>query len=254
MPKRKRSSSVKKSAKKFRKYVPLFKPRRAVPKLASRVKRVEALLRKTMENKHMDYTATATNGEQIYAQSPVSKLAFIRVGPTSADEDGRVGDKITLMSQRFMMNLLKGENSFTTGTNPFVKNNDQQVRVLIVENIGYDSTTDLQLTDVLEHGDWTNDRHTVFTSPYKLGAQPTKRYRVLYDKVFHLHNQRPFVKIDFIKKYGTKTNPGKVLSFEGDTSVFPSNHRLNCFVISDYVTGSYPPLVTIDCRSRYKDC
>ena len=106
-----------------------------------------------------------------------------------------------------------------------------------MENVGYDSATDLQLTDVLEYGSWDTDNLTVMTSPYKLGADATKHYRVIYDK-----------------GYGTKTNPGKVCSYELDTADFPSNHRLNVFAISDYVTGVAPPTLTILCRNRYKDC
>lgn len=250
MPKRKRSYSTKsRSSKKVKKFV---KRRRIAPKLASRIKRVESLIRKTIESKHMDWTATPVNGEQIYAASPVSKLAFLRISSTGADENERVGDKVTLMSQRFMINLLKGDNDLNAAGTMVVKN-DQQIRVLIVENLCYDPATDLAVTDVLERGSWATNQQLLFTSPYKLGARPTKRYRVLYDKVFHLHDMRPFVKIDFLKRYGTKNNPGKVLSYESDTSVFPSNHRLNCFVLSDYVTGTHPPLVTIDVRNKYRD-
>lgn len=239
MPKRKRtSSSTKKSVKRFRKAA---KRSRRIPSMAARIKRVENLVNKTIENKHVDYQATTVNGDQIYAASPVGKLAFFRQDGTGPGEDERIGDKVTLMSQRFMMNLLKGGMG------------DKQVRVLIVENIGYDAATDLQLTDVLEYGSWATDSNTVFTSPYKIGADATKRYRVLYDKVFHLHDQRPFVKIDFTKRYGTKTNPGKVLNFELDTADFPNNHRINAFAISDYVTGTHPPTITMLCRNRYKD-
>ena len=201
------------------------------------------MVNKTIENKHVDFLATAPNGTQIYAASPVSKLAFLRMDGTGANEDERVGDKITLMSQRFMFSLLKGAGS----------TNDQRVRVLIVENIGYDAATDLQLTDVLEYGSWTTDQLQVFTSPYKLGADATKHYRVLFDKVYSLHAFRPFVTIDYTKRYGTKTNPGKVCTFELDTSDFPTNHRICAFAISDYPTGTAPPVITMDCRSRYKD-
>ena len=187
--------------------------------LASRVKRVENLVNKTIENKHVDYQATAVNGTQIYAGTPVEKLAFLRMDGTGANEDERVGDKITLMSQRFMMSLRKGTGS----------NNDQRVRLMIVENIGYDSATDLTVTDVLEYGAWDTDNITQFTSPYKLGADATKHYRVLYDKVFSLTDTKPYAKIDFTKRYGTKTNPGKVCSFELDTSDFPTNHRICAF-------------------------
>jgi len=250
MPKRKLPASYtpKPGAKRLR------KARLAAKKksLATRIKRVENLVNKTIENKHVDYQATTVNGDQIYAASPVSKLAFFRMSGTGAGESERVGDKVTLMSQRFMMNLLKGDNHLNSAGTMVVKN-DQQVRVLIVENVGYDSSTDLALTDVLEYGSFGTDNNTVFTSPYKIGADSTKRYRVLYDKVFHLHDNRPFVKIDFMKRYGTKTNPGKVLNYELDTADFPNNHRINCFAISDYVSGSYPPTITMLCRNRYKD-
>jgi len=237
MPKRKRDGTLRPYLKKKRKVT-----RRRKPSMAARIKRVENMINKTMENKHVDYQATTVNGDQIYAQSPMSKLAFFRMDGVGSGEDARVGDKVTLMSQRFMMNLKKGNNV------------DQRVRILIVENVGYDSATDLQLTDVLEYGSWDTDNLTVMTSPYKLGADATKHYRVIYDKVHSLHDNRPYVKIDVTKRYGTKTNPGKVCSYELDTADFPSNHRLNVFAISDYVTGVAPPTLTILCRNRYKDC
>ena len=252
MPKRKRASRSKPLSA-YTSKRPMKRKKRI--SVAGRVKRVENLVNKTIENKHVDYQATSTPGDQIYAASPISKLAFIRMSGVGAGESLRVGDKVTLMSQRFMMNLIKGDNSIHTDAsgNSYVLNNDQQVRILIVQNVGFDSSTDLQLTDVLEYGLWSTDSNTVFTSPYKIGADSTKRYRVLYDKVFHLHNERPFAKVDFAKKYGTKTNPGKVLSYENDTADFPNNHRINVFAISDYVTGSYPPQLSILARSKYKD-
>ena len=164
MPKRKRSYSTKsRSSKKVKKFV---KRRRVAPKLASRIKRVESLIRKTIENKHMDFTATAANGEQIYAASPVSKLAFLRISSTGADENERIGDKVTLMSQRFMMNIKKGDNSIHTDPqgNDYLKANNQQIRVLIVENLCYDPATDLSVNNVLESGNWATDQQLVFTS------------------------------------------------------------------------------------------
>lgn len=244
MPKRKASASSSAGPSKRIKYT--YKVYKSTgtntkpSKLSARIKRVENIINKTIENKHVDYQATTVNGDQIYAASPVEKLAFFRMSGTGAGESERVGDKVTLMSQRFLMNLKRG-------------GQDNQVRVLIVENVGYDNATDLQVTDVLEYGLWSTDNNTVFTSPYKIGADATKRYRVLYDKVFHLHSQRPYVKIDFTKKYGTKTNPGKVCSYELDTSDFPNNHRINCFALSDYPTGVTPPTITMLCRNRYKD-
>ena len=217
--------------------------RRKPSNLADRIKRMENLVGKTIENKVVDYQATAVNGEQIYAASPVTKLAFFRMEGTGPNDDDRIGDKVTLMSQRFMFGLTKGSGA----------QNDQRVRVLIVENIGYDPATDLELTDVLEYGSWATDNVTVFTSPYKLGADATKRYRVLFDQVYSLHETRYYVKIDFTHRYGSKTNPGKVLNYELSTADFPNNHRICAFAISDYATGTAPPTITMLSRSKYKD-
>lgn len=218
--------------------------RRTSRSMTTRIKRVESLIRKTIENKYSDHPATTLNGNQIYAASPVTELAFLRMTGTGADNNQRIGDKITLMSQRFMMNLKKGA----------TPNLDQRVRILIVENLGYDNATDLDVPDVLEYGDWATANQTILTSPYKLGADATKRYRVMFDKVYSLTNDRPYVKIDVTKRYGTKSNPGKVCSYELPVSDFPNNHRINVFAISDYATGSFPPTITILTRSRYKDC
>lgn len=216
--------------------------RRKPTDLVARVKRMENLVGKTIENKYVDYQATTVNGDQIYAGTPVSKLAFFRMTGTGPDDNERIGDKVTLMSQRWYMSLKKGSAV-----------NDQRVRLMIVENVGYDSATDLDVPDVLEYGDWATHNRTILTSPYKLGADATKRYRIIFDKMYSLTSDRPYVKVDVTKRYGSKTNPGKVCSYELPLSDFPNNHRINVFAISDYPTGTSPPTITILCRNRYKD-
>lgn len=240
MPKRLRSGKTKKQTGPAKRRP---RRRRTGPSMQARIKRVENMINKTIENKYVDYQATTVNGDQIYAASPVTELAFFRMNGTGPDDNERIGDKVTLLSQRWMMNLKKGA----------TPNLDQRVRLLIVQNIGYDSATDLDVPDVLEYGDWATHNQTILTSPYKIGADATKRYRVLFDKVYSLTNDRPYVKIDVTKKYGTRTNPGKVCSYELPLSDFPNNHRICVFALSDYVTGSFPPTLTILCRNRYKD-
>ena len=108
MPKRKRSSSAgrpKKSVKRFRKYT---KRARRIPSMVARVKRVESIIRKTLEKKHTDWFPTASTGDVITNTAPVDKAAFFRIADVGAGEERRIGNKVTLLSQRFTMNLVKG--------------------------------------------------------------------------------------------------------------------------------------------------
>lgn len=247
MPKRKRSYTPKPSAKKMRKVFRQHKKRSmARMGLASRVKRVESVIKKTLEKKHTDWFPTAPLGDDITNTSPVNKAAFFRIADVGAGEQKRIGNKVTLLSQRFQLNLLKGGPG------------DKIVRVLIVNNPNYESSATLNISDVLQYPTWSSggvdvDGFNVFTSPYKIDVDASKSYQVLYDKTFSLTDNRPYRKIDFMKKYGTKTSPGKVCNFELDTSDFPTNHRVSIFALTDHTSGTNAPRITMLCRNKYID-
>lgn len=242
MPKRKRSYTPKPSAKRMRKFTRKFKKRSmARMGVAARVSRVESIIKKTLEKKYSDYRPTAVDGDPITNAASLDKAAFFRIADVGAGESKRVGNKVTLLSQRFMMNLVKGGPG------------DKIVRILVVNNPNYESSATITKDDVLQFGNWAADEFGVFTSPYQMNVDASKKYKVLYDKTFSLTDIRPYVKIDFMKKYGTKTSPGKVCDFEFDTSDFPTNHRVSVFAITDHTSGTNAPRVHILCRNKYID-
>lgn len=206
-----------------------------------RIKRVENIIRKTIEKKHTDWLATTSDGDEITNTTPVNKAAFFRIIDTGAGEEKRVGNKVNLLSQRFQCNLIKGGAG------------DKIVRVLIVNNPNYESSATIDPSEVLEYSSWTTDGFQIFTSPYKIGVDASKRYQVLYDRVFVLTDEKPYYKIDFMKKYGTKKNPGKVCDFEVDTSDFPTNHRVSMFALTDHTSSVNAPRITMFARNKYID-
>lgn len=210
-------------------------------KMSQRIKRVENIIRKTIEKKHTDWLATAVDGDSVTNTAPVNKAAFFRIIDTGAGESKRVGNKVNLLSQRFQCNLVKGGAG------------DKIVRVLIVNNPNYESSATISPSEVLQYYDWATDGFQIFTSPYRIGVDASKRYQVLYDKVFSLTDDRPYVKIDFMKKYGTRKNPGKVCDFELDTSDFPTNHRVSMFALTDHTGTTNAPRITMFARNKYID-
>lgn len=244
MPKRKRGHTPSPAAKRLRKEFKKFRKAsraRARMGLAIRVKRVESVIKKTLEKKHTDWYPTAPTGDLITNTSPVDKAAFFRIADVGAGEEKRIGNKVTLLSQRFQMNLVKGGPG------------DKVVRILVVNNPNYESSATLNVADVLQYSSWGTDGFQIFTSPYKIDVDASKSYNVLYDKVFSLTDVRPYAKVDFMKKYGTKTSPGKVCNFELDTSDFPTNHRISIFAITDHTGSSNAPKITMMCRNKYID-
>lgn len=227
-----------------RKYVPKGKRtmrKKTTKAMNARISRVENIIRKTLEKKHTDWLATVAGGDAITNTSPVNKAAFFRIVDTGAGESKRVGNKVNLISQRFQCNLVKGGPG------------DKIVRVLIVNNPNYESAATIAPADVLEYSSWSTDEFQIFTSPYKIGVDASKKYQVLYDRVFSLTDDRPYVKIDFMKRYGTKKNPGKVCDFEVDTSDFPTNHRVSMFALTDHTGGTNAPRITMFARNKYID-
>lgn len=215
--------------------------KRQARKLQNRVKRVENIINKTIEKKHTDWLATTVDGDEITNTTPVNKAAFFRIQDTGAGESKRIGNKVNLLSQRFQCNLVKGGPG------------DKIVRVLIVNNPNYESSATLDPQDVLEYWQWSTDGFQIFTSPYKIGADASKKYKVLYDRTFSLTDDKPYYTIDFMKKYGTVKSPGKVVNFELDTSDFPNDHRVSMFALTDHTGSTNAPRITMFARNKYID-
>jgi len=207
------------------------------------------MLQKTVENKVIDYTSQDNNSGST-VPDPISTtgntyLAFLRNAQAGTDGDQRIGNKITLMSQ-----TLRGTIRAPSGT---LDEQQNHVRLLIVENIGWTGLSDLALDDVLQFGSFALHGSQVFMSPYKTNAAENKRYKVHYDRTFSM-NKTDKGYFDFKKRivYGTKANRGKVVTFAGPLESLPNNHRLVMFVISDSGVTNHPD-ITWNCRSIYKD-
>lgn len=218
------------------------RPRKRVSKtLKSRIKSLETMVGKTIENKVSNYRSHP-NTPQPVSTAGLAYLAFARGYNTGTAGNERIGNKITLMSQTF-----KGVIRAPVGT---LDEQQNQVRLLIVENVGFTGVTDLELTDVLEYGNFAVDGAMVFVSPYKTNVDTTKRYRVHMDRVITL-NKTDKGYVHFKKRiaYGKS---GKALTFAGPLETFPNNHRLNLFVISDSAATAHPDIL-FNVRNIYKD-
>lgn len=212
-------------------------------KLSKRLSALESMVNKTIENKVVDYDSGSTPTG--ISTTGLTYLAFARNLQTGDEGDQRIGNKITLMSQTF-----RGVIRAPAGT---LDEQQNQVRILIVENLGFTGLSDLALNDVLQQGTFALGGGQVFISPYKTNAAENKRYRVHYDKVITL-NKTDKGYFHFKKRitYGTKANPGKVLSFSGPLESFPNNHRMCMFLISDSAASNHPD-VQWNVRNIYKD-
>lgn len=221
------------------------KNRKVSSKIASRVQALESMLNKTMENKVQNFYNVPAGTPQPCSTTGLTYLAFARNLTTGDEGDQRIGNKVTLMSQTF--------NGVIRAPTGVTDENQNQVRLLIVENVGFTGATDLSLEDVLEKGNFAVDGAHVFISPYKTNASITKRYKVHMDRVITL-NKTDKGYYHFKKRisYGTKSNPGKVLTFASPLDQFPNNHRLCLFCISDSAVASHPDLL-FSVRNKYKD-
>lgn len=223
----------------------MYKRRKRVSnKLSARVSKLESMLSKTVENKVSDINSGGTPIG--FSTTPYTQLAFARGLSTGADANERVGNKMTLMSQSWNITIRAPSGALDEQQN--------QVRLLLVENVGFTGTTDLALTDVLQFGDFPTYGTQVFISPYRTNANDsTKRYKILFDKVMSFSKtDKGYRFLRYKKRYGTKKSPGKVLTFDSPVDAFPNNHRVVLFAISDSSVTAHPD-ITWNCRNIYKD-
>lgn len=218
------------------------KKKRIDAKQNSRIKKLESLVLKTMENKQVNYFST--NNNITSGGLEVGSFLATAVGAedgVSLGDPARIGNSITLMNQRFNMNIT------ASSTDTY-----NQVRVLLVESL--DGNAPIALADVLQYGNYTLYGSLVFASPYTTKTNTNRRYKVHYDKSFTLSGLptkggNPATKII---KHNIKYKNGKVIEYEGAGNVNPTNHRITMLLISDSVSASHPVL-DYSTRSTYKD-
>lgn len=217
---------------------------KSVKAVNKRVRALEKLVNKTMENKVLDLKSGTSFEDVPYTGYSASQ--FIRNLATGDSQGGRIGNDITLMSQTIRAQIRA---PFGTGAEQL-----SRVRVLVVESLDYQgSGNDLTLNDVLEYGEWATSAFQIFISPYKSSANTNKRYKVHYDKVFDLNlTDKGYVNVKKRIAFGNKKNKGKVVSFASAIDTTPNNHRMFLFAVSDSGTTPHPQIVW-NSRAIYKD-
>lgn len=200
----------------------------------ARIKALESMVMKTIENKQDEYSNTNLG----VSSSGVRDGAFLQLNQNVGD-NGRIGNSITLLKQQFDIMATQNPSG--------VLDNWNRMRILIVESL--DGSQPILISDVLQYSSYTTDSDLVFSSPYTTKTSTNRRYKVHYDKTFELNAtaQGATRSLRFVKKYKN----GKVVNFD-DGSSPPTNHQISLLFISDSAATPHP-LVNYSVRSTYKD-
>lgn len=215
-----------------------FRKKSKDKKQDNRIKKLESMVMKTIENKHSNYSNTNQN----ITSSFYNNYGFIKLeaGTTAGGgygDQARIGNRITLLRQRFDMNI-----SLREGADDF-----NQVRVIIVEAL--EGTQTLALANILKYPVHSTDGNLIFCSPYTTRTETNQRYKIHYDKCVTLS---PYMRTALNLKHTVKYKNGKVLEFDGPAEQFPTNHRMNIWVLGDSTALQHPRL-DLAVRSTYKD-
>lgn len=215
-----------------------FRKKSTDKKQTKRIKQLENFVYKTIENKQVNSTGTNLN----VTSSGISGLAFLRlaagVGDGEIESDpARIGNSVTLLRQQVGFNL-----KCRTGADLF-----NQIRIIVVEST--EGSESLNLSDILQYSSYATNGDLVFVSPYTTKTTTNRRYKIHMDKTVLLTQDRmPAMTLRHTVKY----NGGKVVAFQNNTDVIPTNHRLQYFAISDSTAVQHPRL-DFHVRSTYKD-
>ena len=222
---------LKKAKRKF------FRKKTKDKKQDQRLKKLESMLYKTIENKQVDYTQDLNISSGGTATYPLLRVAQGVEDGNQVGDPARIGNNITLMREMCDMNFI-GEG---------VVGGFNQIRVLIVESI--DGNMNLTLSDVLKYHSFAVDGDRVFVSPYTTKTGTNRRYKVHMDKVFELNSNKNTKQIHFRKNYKN----GKVIEFDGNAAGGnPTSRQQHIFMISDSLVAPHPSC-KYAWRSTYKD-
>lgn len=210
-----------------------------------RIKSLEKMVYKTIENKQLNERVTNSAIDSV-AGFVATGFLQTGVGAQDGDQSGgnaaaRIGNSITLMNQRVNYTL---EASALDVYN--------RVRVLVVESM--DGAQNLNLGDVLQYSDYAVYSNMVFISPYTTKTDTNRRYKIHHDKVYELNSNArgatAYHKENI--KYKQGGSPGKVVEFDGPLSSYPTNHNISILAISDSTVAPHPR-ISAAIRSTYKD-
>lgn len=217
--------------------------RRKDAKQDKRISDLEKFVKKTIENKQVNYSITATSIPTTgYSTNNFLQLATGAEDGANYGDPARIGNTITLLNQQFCFNF---QGSSTDTYN--------QMRVLLVESKS--GSQSIGIDDVLYYSNYSVHGDNVFSSPYTTKSDTNKRYKVHMDKCFVLSGLPtkggclPAKVVKHNIKYGKN---GKLVEYSGPGATLPTNHKVSLIVISDSVSASHPSM-SYSVRSTYKD-
>ena len=216
--------------------------KRTDAKQNERIKSLESMVYKTLENKQINYQ----NNVNITSTPLVdNQFLQVQVGPEDGvlkGDPARIGNSITLYRQQYRFNFL-GLNLDTAG------DRWNQVRCIIAEPL--DGNQPLLLSDLLQFPTYATYGGLVFASPYTTKTNTNRRYKIHMDKSFELNATAKGA--TRVIKHDVKWKKGKVIEFSGPGSEqVPTNHNMTIVFISD--SGSLlHPSCAYSVRSTYKD-
>ena len=221
-----------------------FTKRKVDSKQNKRLKDLENMVYKTLENKQVNYE----NTNLAISSASVNDNGFlqVKVGPDDGANRGdtaRIGNSITLYRQQYRMNFI--------GLNPDTVLNDRwnQIRCIIAEPL--DGNQALLLSDILQYSSYALYGGMVFASPYTTKTNTNRRYKIHMDKSFELNaTAKGATKVI---KHDVNWKKGKLVEFAGPgVEQVPTNHNMTIIFISDSGSPLHPS-VSYSVRSTYKD-
>ena len=219
--------------------------KRTDAKQNQRLKKLENMVLKTIENKQTEYVNTGLN----IPSSGVRDGQFLQLTQGVADgnvttggvvQGARIGNSITLLRQQFNIDI-------TQNGNVAPIDDWNRMRILIVE--ATDGNQPILIGDVLEYSSYATHGDMVFASPYTTKTTTNRRYKVCFDKTVELNYRAKGASrvLKYIKRYKN----GKVVEFNDNTAI-PTNHQLSLLFISDSAAIPHPQ-ASYSVRSTYKD-
>jgi hypothetical protein len=225
-----------------------FRKVRKDKKQDKRIKQLEKMVYKTIENKQINSGAGSAIPDlprNLTTSGDVRGQFFsVAVGAEDGNNPGdpaRIGNSVTLMEQLVNMTFVQS-----------ISDSYNRVRCIIAESV--DGNQALALSDILQYSNYAIYGNMVFSSPYTTKASTNKRYKIHMDSCFELNNNATTAMKLFNKriKFREGGSPGKVLDFDGPTDSYSSNHRLTIMCISDSASTPHPQW-SYNVRSTYKD-
>lgn len=219
-----------------------FRKKNTDSKQNTRIKKLENMVYKTMENKQVNYSDVARNiTTASYATGGFLSTSVGAEDGVLLGDAARIGNSITLVRQKFDFNFIG------SSTDTF-----NQMRLLIVESL--DGNQALSIGDILQYPSYALYGDLVFASPRTTKTATNRKYKVHLDKHFILSGlvTKGGVPPAKVINHTISYKNGKVLEYSGPGAVSPNNHRISIIAISDSASATHPTM-SYASRATYKD-